>query len=169
MLQAAFRLLYFRVELVRRGGVCPLAYINQQIAIMKRSTVWRIFSALLQDLPTVRPGWLVHLWMALPGHIFCLWDRTIVISLMLIYARMQKYFSFMIWALCLMLWRLFFLSVHVLSISTFLFSLIGLVMCWTTCITTYDTTSQFFSLLYQFISCPRNSLLPLFVGCPWSW
>ena len=51
---------------------------------------------------------------------------------MLIYARMQKHFSFMIWALCLILWRLFFLSVHVLPVSgiIFLLSLIGLVMCW---------------------------------------
>ena len=39
MLQATFTLLYFRVELVRRGGVCPLAYINQQIDILKRSIV----------------------------------------------------------------------------------------------------------------------------------
>ena len=47
MLQDAFRLLWFRVELVRLRRVCPLSYINQQTTILKRSTIRRISSVIL--------------------------------------------------------------------------------------------------------------------------
>ena len=54
-----------------------------------------------------------------------------------------------------------FLLVHVLPVSTFLLSLIGLVMCWETCIPTCDSTSQLFGLIVSIHLMPKDHFLAI--------